>query len=98
MGITYRALDVNLRRPVALKVISEHEVDVTARIIDLGLAKTVEPAVSGAGISTSGRFAGTPHFVLRQTRRFPHLLTGKYRPSKRTQHTLSRSWPRIYPD
>ena len=36
---------------------------VTAKIIDLGLAKTVDESASGAGISSPGAFAGTPEFA-----------------------------------
>jgi len=36
---------------------------VTAKIIDLGLAKTVDESASEAGISSPGAFAGTPGFA-----------------------------------
>jgi serine/threonine protein kinase/tetratricopeptide (TPR) repeat protein len=36
---------------------------VTAKIIDLGLAKTVDESASQAGISSPGAFAGTPEFA-----------------------------------
>src|SRR5262249_50863459 len=36
---------------------------VTAKIIDLGLAKTVDKSASEAGISSPGAFAGTPEFA-----------------------------------
>jgi serine/threonine protein kinase/predicted ATPase len=36
---------------------------VTAKIIDLGLAKTVDESASEAGISSPGAFAGTPEFA-----------------------------------
>jgi serine/threonine protein kinase len=36
---------------------------VTAKIIDLGLAKTVDEPASEAGISSPGAFAGTPEFA-----------------------------------
>jgi serine/threonine protein kinase/predicted ATPase len=36
---------------------------VTAKIIDLGLAKTVDESASEAGISSPGTFAGTPEFA-----------------------------------
>src|SRR5580692_7227421 len=36
---------------------------VTAKVIDLGLAKTVEASASEAGISSPGAFAGTPEFA-----------------------------------
>jgi tetratricopeptide (TPR) repeat protein len=36
---------------------------VTAKIIDLGLAKTVDESASEAGISSPGVFAGTPEFA-----------------------------------
>jgi serine/threonine protein kinase len=38
-------------------------VRVTAKIIDLGLAKTVDQTASEAGISLPGAFAGTPEFA-----------------------------------
>jgi Protein kinase domain len=37
--------------------------DVTAKIIDLGLAKTLDESASEAGISSPGAFAGTPEFA-----------------------------------
>jgi serine/threonine protein kinase len=36
---------------------------VTAKIIDLGLAKTVDASASEAGVSSPGAFAGTPEFA-----------------------------------
>jgi serine/threonine protein kinase len=36
---------------------------VTAKIIDLGLAKTVDESASEGGISSPGAFAGTPEFA-----------------------------------
>jgi hypothetical protein len=36
---------------------------VTAKIIDLGLAKTLDESATEAGISSSGAFAGTPEFA-----------------------------------
>ena len=36
---------------------------VAAKIIDLGLAKTVDKSASEAGISSPGAFAGTPEFA-----------------------------------
>jgi serine/threonine protein kinase len=36
---------------------------VTAKIIDLGLAKTVDESASEAGVSSPGTFAGTPEFA-----------------------------------
>src|SRR5260370_16568435 len=36
---------------------------VTAKIIDLGLAKTVDESASEAGISSPGAFVGTPEFA-----------------------------------
>jgi serine/threonine protein kinase len=41
----------------------KEEGSVTAKIIDLGLAKTVEETASEAGISLPGAFAGTPEFA-----------------------------------
>jgi serine/threonine protein kinase len=39
------------------------EGSVTAKIIDLGLAKTLDESASEAGISSPGAFAGTPEFA-----------------------------------
>jgi serine/threonine protein kinase len=41
----------------------KEEGGVTAKIIDLGLAKTVDESASEAGISSPGAFAGTPEFA-----------------------------------
>jgi serine/threonine protein kinase len=37
--------------------------NVTAKIIDLGLAKTLDESASEAGISSPGAFIGTPEFA-----------------------------------
>ena len=36
---------------------------VTAKIIDLGLAKTLDESASEAGLSSPGGFVGTPEFA-----------------------------------
>src|SRR6516162_107972 len=41
----------------------KEEGNVTAKIIDLGLAKTLDESSSEAGISSPGAFAGTPEFA-----------------------------------
>jgi predicted ATPase len=41
----------------------KEERSVTAKIIDLGLAKTLDQSASEAGISSPGAFAGTPEFA-----------------------------------
>ena len=41
----------------------------TAKIIDLGLAKTLDESASEAGISSPGAFAGTPEFASQSSRR-----------------------------
>ena len=41
----------------------KEEQSVTAKIIDLGLAKTLDESVSEAGISSPGAFVGTPEFA-----------------------------------
>jgi WD40 repeat protein/serine/threonine protein kinase len=43
--------------------LKEEEGSVTAKIIDLGLAKTVDESALEAGISSPGAFAGTPEFA-----------------------------------
>ena len=43
--------------------LKEEEGSVTAKIIDLGLAKTVDGSASEARISSPGAFAGTPEFA-----------------------------------
>ena len=50
-------------KPTNIMVSLDSKAGVTAKIIDLGLAKTVDPAGPGADISTPGTFAGTPHFA-----------------------------------
>ena len=42
---------------------SRRESNVTAKIIDLGLAKPAPDAPAAAAISTPGAFAGTPEFA-----------------------------------
>jgi serine/threonine-protein kinase len=39
------------------------EGSLTVKIIDLGLAKTVDESASEAGITMPGAFAGTPEFA-----------------------------------
>jgi len=41
----------------------KEEGSVTAKIIDLGLAKTLDDSASEAGISSPGAFVGTPEFA-----------------------------------
>jgi serine/threonine protein kinase len=48
---------------IMVRLKEEKEVSVSAKIIDLGLAKTVDESVSEAGISSPGAFAGTPEFA-----------------------------------
>jgi eukaryotic-like serine/threonine-protein kinase len=43
--------------------LKEENGGVMAKIIDLGLAKTVDESASEAGISSPGVFAGTPEFA-----------------------------------
>jgi tetratricopeptide (TPR) repeat protein len=50
-------------KPTNIMVRLKEERGVTAKIIDLGLAKTVEGSASEAGISAPGAFAGTPEFA-----------------------------------
>jgi eukaryotic-like serine/threonine-protein kinase len=50
-------------KPTNIMVRSKEERGVTAKIIDLGLAKTVDESASEAGISSPGAFAGTPEFA-----------------------------------
>jgi tetratricopeptide (TPR) repeat protein len=50
-------------KPTNIMVRLKEEGCVTAKIIDLGLAKTVEESASEAGISAPGAFAGTPEFA-----------------------------------
>ena len=50
-------------KPTNIMVRSENEGGVTAKIIDLGLAKTLDDSVSEAGISLPGAFVGTPEFA-----------------------------------
>jgi serine/threonine protein kinase len=50
-------------KPTNIMVRLKEERGVTAKIIDLGLAKTVEESASKAGISSPGAFAGTPEFA-----------------------------------
>src|SRR6516162_991044 len=50
-------------KPTNIMVRLKEEGGVTAKIIDLGLAKTVGQSASEAGISTPGAFAGTPEFA-----------------------------------
>jgi hypothetical protein len=50
-------------KPTNIMVRLREEGSVTAKIIDLGLAKTVDESASEAGISSPGAFAGTPEFA-----------------------------------
>src|SRR6202035_4091655 len=50
-------------KPTNTMVRLKEEGGVTAKIIDLGLAKTVDESASEAGISSPGAFAGTPEFA-----------------------------------
>src|SRR6516165_9042540 len=50
-------------KPTNMMVRLKEERSVTAKIIDLGLAKTSVESASEAGISMSGVFAGTPEFA-----------------------------------
>ena len=50
-------------KPTNIMVSLKEERSVTAKIIDLGLAKTLDESASEAGISSPGAFAGTPEFA-----------------------------------
>src|ERR1700757_5239729 len=50
-------------KPANIMVKLKEEGGVTAKIIDLGLAKTLGESASEAGISSQGAFAGTPEFA-----------------------------------
>src|SRR6478735_8310261 len=50
-------------KPTNIMVRLKEELSVTAKIIDLGLAKAVNDSASEAGISSPGAFAGTPEFA-----------------------------------
>src|ERR1700687_1860908 len=50
-------------KPTNIMVRLKEERSVTAKIIDLGLAKTLVQSASEAGISMPGAFAGTPEFA-----------------------------------
>jgi serine/threonine protein kinase len=50
-------------KPTNIMVRLKEEGSVTAKIIDLGLAKTLDESASEAGISSPGAFAGTPEFA-----------------------------------
>jgi serine/threonine protein kinase/tetratricopeptide (TPR) repeat protein len=50
-------------KPTNIMVRLKEEGGVTAKIIDLGLAKTIDESASEAGISSPGAFAGTPEFA-----------------------------------
>jgi predicted ATPase len=50
-------------KPSNIMVRLKEEGGVTAKIIDLGLAKTLGESASAAGISSPGAFAGTPEFA-----------------------------------
>jgi serine/threonine protein kinase len=50
-------------KPTNIMVRLKKEGGVTAKIIDLGLAKTLDESASEAGISSPGTFVGTPEFA-----------------------------------
>jgi len=50
-------------KPANIMVKLKEEGGVTAKIIDLGLAKTLNESASEAGISSPGAFVGTPEFA-----------------------------------
>src|SRR6478752_3160813 len=50
-------------KPTNIMVRLKEERGVTAKIIDLGLAKTLDESASEAGISSPGAFVGTPDFA-----------------------------------
>jgi len=50
-------------KPTNIMVRIKEERSVTAKIIDLGLAKTLNESASEAGISSPGAFVGTPEFA-----------------------------------
>jgi len=50
-------------KPTNIMVRFKDERNVTAKIIDLGLAKTLDESASEAGISSPGAFVGTPEFA-----------------------------------
>jgi serine/threonine protein kinase len=50
-------------KPTNIMVRLKEEGGVTAKIIDLGLAKTLDESASEAGISSPGAFVGTPEFA-----------------------------------
>jgi hypothetical protein len=50
-------------KPSNIMVRLKEEGSVTAKIIDLGLAKTLDESASEAGISSPGAFVGTPEFA-----------------------------------
>jgi eukaryotic-like serine/threonine-protein kinase len=50
-------------KPTNIMVSLKEDQSVTAKIIDLGLVKTVDESASEAGISSPGPFVGTPEFA-----------------------------------
>src|SRR5208337_1220781 len=50
-------------KPTNIMVRLKEEQGVTAKIIDLGLAKTLDESASEAGLSSPGAFVGTPEFA-----------------------------------
>src|SRR3984893_9461533 len=50
-------------KPTNIMVRLKEERGVTAKIIDLGLAKTLDESASEAGVSSPGAFVGTPEFA-----------------------------------
>ena len=60
-------------KPTNIMVRLKEERSVTAKIIDLGLAKTLDESASEARISSPGAFAGTPEFAS------PEQFAGRWR-------------------
>jgi serine/threonine protein kinase len=54
-------------KPTNIMVSLKEGQSVTAKIIDLGLAKTLDESTSEAGISSPGAFVGTPEFASRSS-------------------------------
>jgi eukaryotic-like serine/threonine-protein kinase len=56
-------------KPTNIMVSLKEEQSVTAKIIDLGLAKTLDESVSEAGISSPGALSGHPSLRVRSNLR-----------------------------
>ena len=56
-------------KPTNIMVRLKEEGSVTAKIIDLGLAKTLDESAPAAGISSPGAFVGTPELPVRSNSR-----------------------------